>query len=815
MDNLLKDIRFALRTLRKSSGFTVVAILTLALGIGSNTAMFSVVTAVLLRPLPFPEPERIMQVSSTGELRKFSSESYPDFFDYRQRNRSFEYLSAYHAASKTLTGVGEPQHLQANMVTPGFFEALGVQPKLGRTFRPEEEKPGNHVAILSENLWRILYQGDSSILGKPMNLDGKAYTIIGIMPEGFQFPISAKARDLWITTAEDAEVDVHVPGDHPVTTQRGAHFLRVVGRLKPGVTPQQAEQDIASIMRSLEQQYPDTNYHRSGALVKPQLEALVGDNRMALVILLGAVGCVLLIACVNIANLLLARGAGRSREIAIRTALGASRMRIVRQLVTESLLLALAGTALGVGIASWAVAALVKLYPQNLPRLSEVSIDMRVLLFSLGVAVVSAILFGLFPALQVTKVNVEESLREGGRAGSSLRHKRFRTALVVAETALGVVLLVGAGLLIRSFERLTKVDPGFRSKNLLTLNFDLPSGKYDNEKSDQFVREFFDRVRAQPGIDSAAGTAMLPMGNSYNVISFEIEGRPQPKGQDHSAAIVVVTPRYFETMKIPVLQGRTFDERDQRKAPPVMIISQAMAQKYYPGENPIGKRIKIGANDSPGEDPWREIVGVVGDIRNTNLSAPPEAMYYIPFSQLVWGTPTIVVHTNMDAAAAAPTVRNVLHDMDPELPLYEIRTMDDYLALSVGRQRFQTILLGCFAGIALLLTAVGLYGVMAYSVAQRTREIGIRMALGATQQEVRQMVLGAGAKMAGIGLVIGVVGALVLTRFMQSMLYEMKSHDPVTFIGVCVVLGAVSMLASYIPARRATKVDPVVALRYE
>ena len=813
MDSLLKDIRFALRTLRKSPGFTVVAILTLALGIGSNTAMFSVVTAVLLRPLPFPEPERIMQVSSIGEQRRFSSESYPDFFDYRQRNRSFEYLSAYHGASKTLTGVGEPQHLQANVVTPGFFEALGVQPKLGRSFRTDEEKPGNHVAILSENLWRNLYQGDSSILGKPMNLDGKAYTIIGIMPEGFQFPISAKARDLWVTTAEDAESDI--PGDEPVTTQRGAHFLRVVGRLKPGVTAQQAEQDIASTMRSLEQQYPDTNYHRSGALVKPQLEALVGDNRTALLILLGAVGFVLLIACVNIANLLLARGAGRSREIAIRTALGASRMRIVRQLVTESLLLSLAGTALGVGIASWAVAALVKLYPQNLPRLSEVSIDVRVLLFSLGVAVLSAILFGLFPALQVTKVNVEESLREGGRAGSSVRQKQFRTALVVAETALGVVLLVGAGLLIRSFERLTRVDPGFRSKNLLTLNFDLPSGKYNNEKSDQFVREFFDKVRAQPGIDSAAGTAMLPMGNSYNVISFEIEGRPQPKGQDHSAAIVVVTPRYFETMKIPVLQGRTFDERDQRKAPAVMIISQEMAHKYYPGENPIGKRIKIGANDGPGESPWREIVGVVGDIRNANLSSPPEAMYYIPFSQLIWGTPTIVVHTNMDAAAAAPTVRNVLHEMDPELPLYEIKTMDDYLALSVGRQRFQTILLGCFAGIALLLTAVGLYGVMAYSVAQRTREIGIRMALGATEEEVQKMVLSAGAKMAGIGLGVGIVSALVLTRFMQSMLYEMKSHDPITFVGVCVVLGAVAMLASYIPARRATKVDPVVALRYE
>lgn len=813
MDNLLKDIRYALRTLRKSPGFTIVAILTLALGIGSNTAMFSVVTAVLLRPLPFPEPDRIMQVSSTDKAGKFTAESYPDFLDYRQSNRSFEYLAAYHGGSKTLTGVGEPQHIVANVVTPGFFEALGVQPKLGRSFRPEEEKPGSHVVVLSEPMWRNVFQGDPAILGKAIDLDGKPYTVVGVMPDGFQFPISSKARDMWVSSAEDAESDV--AGIPPSTAQRGAHWLKVIGRLKAGVTPQQAEQDITAIVGSLEKQYPETNFRRSRAVVRPQLEALIGDNRSALLILLGAVGFVLLIACVNIANLLLARGAGRRREIAIRTALGASRLRIVRQLVTESLLLSLAGTAVGIGIASWAVATLVKLYPQNLPRLSEVSVDVRVLLFSLGVAVLSAILFGLFPALQVTKVNVEESLREGGRAGSSLRHKQFRTALVVAETALGVVLLVGAGLLIRSFDRLTKVDPGFSSKNVLTLNFDLPTSKYNNEKSDQFVREFFEKLRAQPGIQSAAGTVILPMGNSLSIISFEIEGRPQPKGQDHVAAIGVVTPNYFETMKIPVLQGRTFDERDQRKAPKVIIISRALAEKYYPGENPIGKRLKIGTNDEPGEDPWREIVGVVGDIRNTNLSAPPAPMYYVPFPQLIWGAPTIVVHTNTDPVAAAPTVRNVLHEMDPQLPLYEVKTMDDYLALSVGRQRFQTILLSCFAGIALLLTAVGLYGVMAYSVAQRTREIGIRMALGATEQEVRKMVLSAGAKMAGIGLAIGIVGALVLTRFMQSMLYEMKSHDPVTFVGVCVVLGAVALLASYIPARRATKVDPVVALRYE
>jgi putative ABC transport system permease protein len=704
-------------------------------------------------------------------------------------------------------------HVEANMVSTGFFEALGIQPQLGRTFRAEEEKPGNHVAILSDRMWRDQFHSDPDVLGKSLNLGGRAYTIVGVMPEGFQFPIASKPRDLWVSIARDAEVDQ--PGDKPATSQRGAHYLRLVGRLKPGVTREQAQQDVARIVKSLRQEYPDTNSRRRDASVRLQLEALIGDTRPAMIILLAAVGLVLLMACVNIANLLLVRGAGRSREIAVRTALGASRARIVRQLVTESLLLSLAGAGIGVGASTWAVAALVRLYPQNLPRLSQVMVDYRVGLFSLAVAIGSAVLFGLFPALQATKVNLEESLREGARAGSSLRHKQFRAALVVAETALGVVLLVGAGLLIRSFDRLARVDPGFDSHNVLTLNFDLTSAKYDSDKTDQFVREFFDRLNLQPGILSAAGTAQLPMGNSRASISFQIEGRMVPKGQDPSAELGIVTARYFETMKIPLLRGRWFDERDQRKAQPVMIVSQSFAQKYFPGEDPVGKRVQPGASDGPGDGPWREIIGVVGDVRQADLGTPPEPMYYIPLPQLIWGAPTIVVHTNMDATAAAPMVRHILQGMDPELPLYEVKTMDDYLALSIGRQKFQTVLLGSFAGIALLLTAVGLYGVMAYSVVQRTREIGIRIALGASEGDVLRMVLHAGAKMAGMGLGIGIAGALLLTRFMKSMLYEVKSQDPVTFASVCAVLGIVALLASYLPARRAMKVDPMVALRYE
>jgi putative ABC transport system permease protein len=813
MDTLLKDIRFALRSLRKSPGFTTVAILTLALGIGSNTAMFSVVTAVLLRPLPFPEPERLVAVATVSPTGDMTAESYPDFYDWRQQNRSFQNLAAYRLDNLTLGGLGDPLHVEANVVTSGFFETLGVQPQLGRTFRPEEEKPGNHVAILSDAMWRSKFQADPNVLGKSFSLGGKPYTIVGVMPSGFQFPVRPTPRELWITSAIDSEVDI--PGDTPFAASRGAHGLRVVARLKPGVTLEQAKQEMHGIAKALLKQYPNTNTRHPDAVVLPQLEALIGKTRPALLVLLAAVGFVLLIACVNIANLLLARGAGRSREIAIRTALGASRIRIIRQLVTESVLLALAGAILGTAGAAWAVAALVKLYPQNLPRLSEVSIDYRVLLFTLVVALVSAVLFGLFPALQVTKVNIEEALREGGRAGSSGRHKRFRTVLVVAETALGVVLLVGAGLLIRSFERLQKVDPGFDPHNVLTLNFDLPSSRYDNDKSIQFVREFFDRLNGMPGINSAAGTAQLPMGNGYSVVSFGIQGDNTPDGQKPAAAIVSVTAKYFETMGIALQQGRFFDERDQRKSQPTIIISQAFANKYFPGENPIGKHIQPGANDGPGEDPWREVVGVVADVRRADLSTAPEPMYYIPYTQLVWGAPTIVVRTLGDPLTAVPAVRSLLEEMDPELPVYEVRTMDDYVTMSVGRQRFQTVLLGSFAGLALLLTAVGLYGVMAYSVVQRTHEIGIRMALGASRENVLRMVLGSGARMAIIGVAAGVIGALVLTRFMQSMLYDVKSTDPITFAGVCLVLAAVALLASYIPARRATRVDPMVALRYE
>jgi putative ABC transport system permease protein len=815
MDTVIRDLKYALRLMFKSPGFTVVAVLTLALGIGANTAMFSVVTAVLLRPLPFPVPERIVAMGPRGKLSgQLNSSSYPDFFDYRQRARSFEHLASYYDSDQTLTGIGDPLHVRAVVVSSGFFEAIGVQPILGRSFRKEEEQPGQHVAMLSNQMWRERFSADPGIVGRGINLKGRPYTVVGVMPAGFQFPIGSTSSDLWMSMAKDAEGDL--PGDTPMTTMRGGHFLNVVGRLKPGVSPEQAETEMSGHVESLAREYPDTDTGYSRAYVRPELETLVGDTRKPLYILLAAVGFVLLIACANIANLLLARSTGRTREIALRAALGATRARIVRQLVTESVLLAAAGAGLGLLLSSFGTSAMARLYPSNLPRLQEVGVDYRVTLFAIGIALASAILFGLVPALQVARPRLESALKEGGRSGTSgVHHARLRSVLVVAETALGVILLVGAGLLIRSFQRLQQVDPGFNPHGVLALNFDLPSIRYKNAGSERFNREFFERLRNQPGVKDAGGVMMLPLSGHNMTISFDIEGRNIPQRSQPSAEFFVATPHYFETMQVPVLRGRTFEDRDQRSSTKVVIVTKSFADKYFPGEDPVGKHLKPGAGDEPGEAPWREIIGVVGDIRNRSLDAPTRPAYYLPLSQLVWGEPTVLVRTAVDPSAILPEVRDILRQIDPEIPLYDVRTYDDYVALSVGREKFQTVLLGLFAGIALLLTAVGLYGVMAYSVVQRTQEIGIRLALGASHHDVLAMVLRGGATLAGIGLAVGTIGALILTRFMKTMLFGVKTQDPATFVVVCVGLSAVALLASYIPARRATKVDPMVALRYE
>jgi putative ABC transport system permease protein len=819
MPSLTQDLRYGLRVLVKTPGFTAVAVLTLALGIGANTAIFSIVNTVLLRPLPFQDSQRLVSLGHFDTRRAPAipngTVSYPDMMDVRARSHSFAEVSVYNDNDATLTGIGEPLHVNVENVSANIFRLLETQPAVGRAFLDSEDAPGHHVVILSDAFWRAHFNADPNVIGRSLNLTGRTYTVVGVMPRGFQFPVRAEARDLWLTFSRQAEVDD--PKDKPVTEQRGNHSLQAIARLEPGVTLAQANADLTSISRALSVEYPASNAHE-GMGATSELDSIVGDTREPLLILFGAVGLVLLIACANVANLLLARSMTRAREIAIRTALGASRGSIMRQLIAESLLLSLTGAVLGIGAAKWALSAVLRLYPNNLPRATEVGIDYRVLLFTAGLAIVTGVVFGLVPALQVSKPNLTEAMRDGGRgATTGAAHNRLRSGLVIAETALGIVLLAGAGLLIRSLNRLAHTDLGFNPEHVLTATFDLSETRYNLDQQDQFIRELVNRIRALPGVSGAAGAMPLPLYQDRWSVSFNLLDHPVPEANEPDAGIYNVVPGFFETMQIPLLRGRTFDERDQRNSAPVMIVTQEFVKKFFPNEDPIGRRVKVGAGDGAAREHYRtrEIVGVVGDIRTSKLSAAPPPAYYIPLPQLMWGPPVLVIRSVMAAGTIETEVRKVLAAMDPDAPLYQVQTMDDYLALDLGRARFQTMLLGVFAGIALLLTAVGLYGVMSFIVLQRTHEIGIRVALGARRGDVLRMVLSKSLALTGIGLAIGMIGASMLMRLLQDLLYEVKPMDPATLLAVSVILIAVSTLASYIPAQRATRVDPMVALRYE
>jgi len=816
MHTLLQDLRFGLRTMLKSRGFTLAAIATLALGIGANTAMFSVVYNVLLRPLPFPQADRLVsleQMSTRHGAPVPSNFSYPDYRDTRERNRSFTDIAAYNNNDYTLTGTGEPIHVSTETVSAGFFDILGVHPALGRGFAREEDAPGHHVIVLSHRLWMRQFHGDSTVLGRTVTVSGRNYTVIGVMPDGFQFPVLSDPIDLWITFSKMSEPDA--PGEQPITDQRRAHFLPVIGLLKPGVSIEQATSDVNTIARALAAQYPDEKKYMTTVRLRPEVDHMVGESARPLKLLLIAVGLVLLIACANVANLLLARSTARAKEIAIRSALGASTSRIVRQLMTESLALALAGAALGTGLAIWALSAIVKLYPSNLPRLQQVSIDVRMLLFTSGLVLVSSLLFGLVPALRIARPQLAEAMQAGGRTSGSAQHNRLRSALVVAQTALGLMLLVGAGLLIRSLERLRHVDLGLNPDQVLTAYFDLSQTRYNSDQQDQFYRELLRRLRTVPGVVAAGGALPMPLNDDEWTISFNLMDHPLPDSEQPSAGFFIASPGLFEALQIPLISGRFFDESDQRNGTQVMIINQAFAQKYFPNQDPLGHRITIGAGDGKKRSKDRTVVGVVGNVRSQTLTENPRAAYYVPLSQMIWSPPGLVIRTAGDPLGVVQDVRNTLAGMDAEAPLFDVRSMDDLLALDLGQARFQTLLLGTFAGIALLLTAVGLYGVMAYSVAQRTQEIGIRMALGASRADVLRMVLQRGALLTGAGLVGGIVGALSVTGFMEKMLFDTKPFDPLTIVAVSVILAGTALLASYLPAHRAAKVDPLVTLRVE
>ncbi|MGZ4814902.1 MAG: ABC transporter permease [Terriglobales bacterium] len=812
MSGLLQDLRYALRQLQKSRGFTVVAVITLALGIGANTAVFSVIDTVMLRPLPYYQPKRLIEAESVNTHNpQPSAISYPDFFDWRSQNRTLEHLVSYHDNLYTLTGLERPVQVDAEVVSWDLLPALGIRPELGRGFTPDEEEAGTKVVLISHALWTSQFGGDPAIVGRGIRLSGDLYTVIGVMPPSFRFPVNKARNGIWTTIAVDDD-----PSDpKPNTSNRGSHFLSVFGRLKPGVTVAQADQDLRAIAIHLAKQYPDTNTRHDSARVETQIAALIGDTRTSLLVVLGAVALVLLIACGNIANLLLARMRERQREIAVRSALGAGRRRIVRQLLAESLVLSTIGGLAGCGLAFICTPALLSLIGDAVPRVAEAGVDLRVLSFAVAVSFVAGLIFGIVPAFAASKTDLVTTLKEGGRS-EIIGRDWLRASLIVGEVALGLVLTAAAGLLVSSFSHLVHTNEGFNPDRLTTLFFETPDARY-KDKRPQFYREYFDKVRALPGVESAAGVMILPMTNDGAVITFEDPEHPVPESQHASADITPISPDYFHTMQIPLLEGRDFTERDDMTSQQVMIVNKAFAQKFFPGEDVIGKKLKPGAgNGTPGGPPWREIVGVVGDIRLGATQREMRPAMYLAANQLdTWCCLYSVARTSLDPQSLEASVQRIVTGMDKDIPVTQVRTMSELMFSELSQPRFATILLSTFAALALVLTIVGLYGVMTYSVTRRTREIGVRMALGAQRGTVLKMVLREASILLAAGIAIGILAALASAPILRSLLYGTGSRNPFVLAQVCIAVAIVGLLAAYIPAIRATRVDPMVALRYE
>jgi predicted permease len=814
METLLQDIRYGIRMLAKNPGFTAIAVLTLALGIGANTAIFSVVNAELLRPLPFRDPAQLVRVASANaRIHTVSGAvSYPDFADWRSQNHVFQDMAAYTDSSFALTGIEQPAHLQAATVTAGMFNLLGTLPELGRGFGPEDDESHHHVVILSHSLWKERFGGDPQIIGRVITLDNSAYTVVGVMPASFQYLLQREAPALWSSFGPLRE---SATDSSTMTDQRDAHFLRVIARLKPGVTLAAAQANMDVIAASLGKQYPDSNKY-FGARVVSEQEELTHSIRPALFVMMVAVGFVLLIACVNVANLLLARATGRTREIAIRSALGAGRQRVVRQLLTESFLLALLAGALGLLLAIGGSAALVRFGPESLPRIAEIRMDGWVLAFTMGLSLATGMLFGLAPALQVSQGNIVDALKEGALSSTAGRGRQaLRSSLVIAQMALALVLLVSSGLLIRSLVHLQNVNPGFDPHNVMTSNVDLPDAKYTDARKAQYFKDLMPQLKALPGVQSAAGIYPLPMGGDEIRTSFQVDGRPVAKSEEPHTSLRDITPDYFATMRIPILQGRDFGAQDEVASTPVIIINEALARQVFPGENPIGKHIKPEVAQGASEPVMREVVGVVGNVKFHDLSDEWAPESYLPYGQISFGSLTLVVRTAQDAHSLARPVAEAVRSLDKDLPTYAPKTVEEYLNSTVAQPRFNTYLLGIFAALAMLLTAVGLYGVISYSVAQRTHELGIRLALGGQPRDMLRLIIGQGLRLAIFGVCLGLAAAFALTHFLSSMLFGVSSTDPISYIAVVSLLLVVVLLACYIPARRAMRVDPMVALRYE
>jgi len=811
MNRLLQDLRYALRQLSKNPGFTAVAVLTLALGIGANSAIFSVVYAVLLRPLPFHDPGRLVVVKTTepGRLDDIGV-SYPVFLDWRSQNHVFEGLSVFRTDSSTLTGRAEPAHLTGAVVSANIFAVLGVTPAMGRNFLPAEDMPTSAglPVILSHSLWQSRFESDPKIVGDSITLDEQPFTVIGVMPPGFQFPVQRTEIEYWTTIAVDAK------GATPLTGQRGASYLDVIGRLKGQVNLATAQTEMAGIQGNLNRQYPENR--PKGISIVPEADAVVGEMRQGLFILCGAVGLVLLIACANLSNLLLARATARNREISVRTALGATRWMIVRQLLTESALLAAAGATAGLAVTAWGTKLLTALAPGDLPRITESGLNLQVLMFTAGVAVFTSVLFGLVPALQAAKPQLATALKEGGRSETETRARsRLRSTLIVTETALAMVLLVGAGLLLRSLVGLGRVDPGFAKDHVISFGLDLPD-RYGHTERVEFYRRLLERVRGTAGVRSASAAFPLPLSGDGVKTAFAIDGRLIKPSERPVTTLHIVDRDYFHTLGIPLLSGREFSAQDDAaEAAAVVIISQKLAKQFFPGEDPIGRRIKLGISTGDKDAPMRVVVGVVGDVKAEGLSAASIPESYVPYAQLPFAPMSVVVRTATAPADIVPTLTSEVQSVDSALPLLHVKTLDEYVDDSIMGTRFEAVLFGIFGVLAFLLTVVGLYGVISYTVAQRTREMGVRLALGADRSAIIGMVVKDGALLAGAGILVGLAGAFLLTQLVASLLYGVGPRDPLTFVCVPVALITVAVLASYVPARRAARVDPMAALRCE
>jgi predicted permease len=810
-DEMFQDLRFGLRMLRKNPGFTAVAVFTLALGIGANTAIFSVVNGVLLKPLPYPEPERLVRVFQSITVLPKAPMSPADFRDYREQNTSFESIAGYFRQDLELAQEERAERLMGMRASSGYFRTLGLQPALGREFTREEEVPDDSaVVILSHGLWLRSFGGDPNIVGKTIRLSGKSFTIVGVAPAGLQH-VGGGYRPL----PHGESVDVWWPMRLGPNRPRSAHIVNVVGRLKPGVTRQKAEAELDLIAARLAEQHPDP--YKKVTLTQPLREEIVEGSQKTLLLLLGAVFLVLLIACVNVANLTLARAAAREREIAVRLALGAGRARIVRQLLIESLTLAAMGALLGLLLAKLAIDALIRLGPEQLPRLEMISLDGRILAFALIISVLTGLLFGMAPALQSLKINLNESLKEGGRAASGgRRQRRARGALVVAEVALALALLLGAGLLMRSFLKLQQTDPGFNPEGVLTMSVVLPGARYEyGAPQISFLQRLVERVSALPGVRSAGVTSDLPWtGYQNRGGGFTIEGKTFPPDQEPQAQYHFLSADYMRTIGVPLLVGRWFDARDRRGANPVILINQAMARKYWTGEDAVGKR--IGISEASRKDViWTQVVGVIGDVKDYPNSAEAEPAYYYPITQEPYPEVSLAVRADKDPMSLVEAVRLEVRALDREMPISEVKTLETVAAAAVAGRRFMLLLVSSFALTALALAAIGIYGVTSYLVAHRTHEIGVRIALGANSFDVLKLALRQGMALALAGIGAGLALALAATRLMANLLYGVGATDPLTFVAVPLFLIGVAFAACYLPARRATKVDPMVALRGE